>query len=92
MGSIETIEIRLSSKLSRALEKDIAAIIETALSAEEVSEIKLYKKQRLNSDYLIVLIYNKQYSETQNKALGEQIKTELKEYGMIYQNHWDEII
>jgi len=92
MGSIETIEIRLSSKLCQALENDIAEIIERALSAEEVSEIKLYNKERLKSDYLIVLIYNKQNSEIKKKALGEQIKSELKEYGMIYHNRWNEII
>lgn len=92
MGSIETIEIRLSSRLSAALENDVAEIIEKALSAENVLEIKLYNKQRLKSDYLIVLIYKKQYNEIQNKVLGEQIKTELKEYGMIYHNHWNEIM
>lgn len=92
MGSIETIEIRLSSKLSSALEKDISDIIEKAISVEEVSEIKLYNKERLKSDYLIVLIYKKQYSEIQKKALGEQIKKALTEYGMVYHNHWNEII
>jgi len=92
MGSIETIEVRLSSKLSLAFENDIAEIIEKALSAEEVSEIKLYNKERLKSDYLIILIYNKQTHEIKKKALGEQIKTGLREYGMVYLNHWNEII
>jgi len=92
MGSIETIELRLSSKLSPALEKDISEIIEKALGAEEVSEIKLYNKERIDTDYLIILIYKKQYSEKQTKALGQLLKATLKEYGMVYHNYWSEII
>lgn len=92
MGNIETIEVRLSSKLSQSLENHIAEIIEKALSSEEVSEIKLYNKERIKTDYLVILIYKKQYSEIQTKALGQLLKTALKEYGMVYHNYWEEVM
>ena len=92
MGSIETIEVRLSSKLCPVLENNIAEIIENALSKEEVSAAKLYNKVRMKSDYLIVLIYKKPYTGIQTKALGELLKVTLKEYGMVYQNYWNEIM
>lgn len=92
MGNIETIEVRLSSKLSQSLENHIAEIIEKALSSEEVSEIKLYNKERIKTDYLVILIYKKQYSEIQTKALGQLLKNALKEYGMVYHNYWEEVM
>ena len=91
MGSIETIEVRLSSKLSFAFENNIAKIIEKALGTEEVSEIKLYNKERIKSDYLIILIYKKQNNDMHNNALGEHLKRTLKEYGMVYHNRWNEV-
>jgi len=92
MGSIETIEVRLSSTQSLSFEKYIAEIIEKALKAEEVLEIKLYTKKRIKTDYLIILIYKKQHSEIQTSALEQLLITTLKEYGMVYHNKWSEII
>lgn len=92
MGSIETIEVRLSSKLRPSFESYIAEIIEKALSSEEVSEIKLYNKERIKSDYLIILIYKKQHIKKQTPALEQLLITTLKEYGMVYHNKWSEII
>ena len=92
MGSIETIEVRLSSKLSPFFENYIAEIIEKAVSAEEVSEIKLYNKERIKTDYLIILIYKKQLNEIKITKLEQLLITTLKEYGMVYHNKWSEII
>jgi len=92
MGSIETIEVRTSSQQSQRLENEMAEIVEKALNMEEVSAIKLYHKVRLKSDYMVVLIFKEGYTEIQTGALGALLRETLKDYGIIYHNHWNEIM
>lgn len=92
MANIETIEIRVSPNRSKVLEDEIAEFVATASNKKDEFSIKLYNKAWLKSDYLIVIYYEKPKTGKLKPGLGERLITELKEYGMVYHNCWDELM
>jgi ribosome-binding protein aMBF1 (putative translation factor) len=85
------IEIRLAQDLSRKLETEITQVIDEVNKDESGIRVKLYKKENLTNDYLIVIMNQKKKHGPTNKDLGQRLKAAFREYGLVNHTVWNEI-
>jgi hypothetical protein len=88
---IETLEIRLAQNLNKKLETEIEQVLDDVVKSGSVISMKLYKKNNLHSDYLIIIMYSINEPETKGIELGRRIKSALNEYGLVNHNVWNEV-
>ncbi len=88
---IETLEIRLAQSLNRKLEAEIEQVLDDVVKSASGISMKLYKKNNLHSDYLIIIMYSINEPETKGIELGRRIKSALNEYGLVNHNVWNEV-
>jgi len=85
------IEIRLAQPDNRKLESDIKQLIKEVNKEESGYSMKLYKKANLTSDYLIIIIYQKEKLKLDRNDLGQRIKAAFREYGLVNHTLWNEL-
>ncbi len=88
---IETLEIRLAQSLNKKLEAEIEQVLDDVVKKTSGISMKLYKKNNLHSDYLIIIMYSINEPETKGIELGRRIKSALNEYGLVNHNVWNEV-
>jgi len=88
---IETLEIRLAQSLNKKLEAEIEQVLDDVVKSASGISMKLYKKNNLHSDYLIIIMYSINEPETKGIELGRRIKSALNEYGLVNHNVWNEV-
>ena len=89
---IETLEIRLAQSLNKKLEAEIEQVLDDVVKSAFGISMKLYKKNNLHSDYLIIIMYSINEPETKKIELGRRIKSALKVYCLVNHNVWNEVI
>lgn len=88
---IEALEIRLAQNLNQKLETEIEQVINDVVKNSSGITIKLYSKNNLNSDYLIIIMHMKEEDGSKKRELGQRIKASLKDYGLVNHNIWNEV-
>jgi hypothetical protein len=89
-GMIETLEIRLAQNLNKKLESEIQHVVDDVVKKTSGISMKFYKKNNLNSDYLIIIMYLNEPG-TKGIEFGQRIKSALKDFGMVNHNLWNEV-
>jgi hypothetical protein len=90
-GMIETLEIRLAQNLNKKLEAEIQHVVDDVVKKTSGISMKFYRKNNLNSDYLIIIMYLNNKSRTKGIELGQRIKSALNEFGLVNHNLWNEV-
>ena len=88
---IETLEIRLAQNLNKKLEAEIEQVVDDVVKTASGISMKLYKKNNLHSDYLIIIMYSNDQSGTQGIELVRLIKSALNDFGLVNHNLWNEV-
>lgn len=53
--------------------------------------IRVFRREKLDSDICIVLFHNGKKSKTGGSPLGLRLVTALKEFGLVHHTVWNEI-
>ncbi|MCD6201722.1 MAG: hypothetical protein J7K46_07940 [Bacteroidales bacterium] len=87
---LEVIEIRCSAKEARiSLEHYLNKWVEQINSEKTITDIRIYKHLKIDTDFSIHLQYNQNLKKGAD-ALGEQLADELKDYGLVNRALWIE--
>ena len=95
MKYLEVIELRTSQENHSLLEQYLAKWMEQVKTDKKVQSIKIYKHVDLETDFSIHLQYdlriiNSNIREITPFPLGELLKNELKEFGLVNHKIWIE--
>ena len=88
---IETLEIRLAQNLNNKFEAEIKQVVDDLVKKASGIRMKLYKKNNLHSDYLIIIMHLYKKNSNQRNELGQRIKAALKDYGLVNHIIWNEV-
>ncbi|MCK4348713.1 MAG: hypothetical protein KAW47_08860 [Thermoplasmatales archaeon] len=95
MKYLEVIELRTSQENHSLFEQYLAGWMEQVKTDKKVQSIKIYKHVDLETDFSIHLhhdlkIKNFDLRKTTPFSLGELLKNELKEFGLVNHSVWVE--
>jgi hypothetical protein len=91
MNRIEIIEIRVIHHMKEKLENDLKRILEELRNETGEQTIKLYKRIRLETDYVILLVSEPNDQRMKNTQIGLRLNELLKNYGMVNHSEWCEM-
>ena len=87
-GMIEKLEIRLAQKFNHSLETEVEHVMNDVARKTPGINLKLYKKNNLNSDYLIIIFHSDKINTTKGSDIGQGIKSALNNYGLVNHGLW----
>jgi hypothetical protein len=85
---VEVIRIRSGNRQSDGLESQIREIVEKALETSNINTIRFYTSQLITGDYMISLFWSEPILEKQGSLIGQRLKTDLEEIGLIDHSMW----
>ena len=87
MKWLELIEIRITGQDHDLIESYLRHLIEQIIE-ENKQQIKIYHKLHLETDFSIHLVHDADDAGPDGSALGQNIVSVLKEYGLVNHSIW----
>jgi hypothetical protein len=90
MKWLEIIELRSVDKNKKFLEQALKVLMEDLNQEVEQLAIKVFCRVNVDSDFSIHLLHDSKEADVNGSALGLQLVSYLKEYGLINHSVWVE--
>ena len=87
----EVIMVRSAGSNSKILASTLREIMEDLARDVGREAIRVFRREKLDSDICIVLFHNGKKSKTGGSPLGLRLVTALKEFGLVHHTVWNEI-
>jgi len=87
----EVIMVRSAGSNSKILASILREIMEDLARDVGREAIRVFRREKLDSDICIVLFHNGKKSKTGGSPLGLRLVTALKEFGLVHHTVWNEI-
>ncbi len=88
MSWLEVIHLRMTDRQKEQCTLTVQHLVNEAKREGVCRKIKLYKRELVDTDLSIHLIYDTQQVEMSGSSLGIRIATALKKFGMINHTVW----
>jgi len=86
----EVIMVRSAGNSAEILDTTLQDLMNAVAIEAEHEAIRVFRREKLDSDICIVLFHNEKKSRTGGSALGLRLAAALKELGMVYHTVWRE--
>jgi len=87
---LEIIELRAVRVDRNLLDDQLKSLVGDLIKSEEIQNVKIYNRLRVESDFSIHLLRNYEKEDINGSPLGLRLTSELKEFGLVNHSVWIE--